>query len=191
MRCMVTGRAVRLEFRQRLAFFHLGQFTRFYSALIPFRSLLSDVDEIIRHSPRLSAMGRTLRILAYAVGAQIVNDHATQNLRPALSMRLAFVAHRSVFVLACEFTRIPDGVHPGLPPLAEVGVEEIEALAEVSVRLRVVFVDDAAADNPLDAAVANFLALGGHIPLTDPEIELFVLGCGFAGRARGGLRPGS
>src|SRR5262245_54777661 len=106
-------------------------------------------------------------------------------------MRLALVAHRSVFVLAGELTRITAGVHPCLPPFAEMGVEEVEALTQVSVRLRVVFIDDAAVDNALDAAVANLPPLRGHIPLADPEIELFVLRYGFAGRPRGGLRPDS
>src|SRR5262245_10072817 len=106
-------------------------------------------------------------------------------------MRLALVAHRSVFVLAGELTRIPPGVHPCLPPFAEMGVEEVEALTLVSVRLRVVFVDDAAVDNALDAAVGDFPSLRSHFPLADPEIELFVLRQGFAGHTRGGLRPGS
>src|SRR5215475_13653347 len=128
--------------------------------------------------------------MAHTVGALVVNDHAAQNLRPALPMRLALVAHRSVFVLAGELTRIPAGVHPCLPPFAEMGVEEVEALTQIAGRLLVVFVDDAAADNSLDAAVANLPPLRGHIPLADPEIVLFVLRDGFTGHTRGGLRPG-
>src|SRR4051794_38902181 len=90
-------------------------------------------------------------------------------------MRLSFIAHRAVFELAGELAHVAEGVNPRLPPSAERRIVEIEALAGVAVRLRVVLEDDAAADDILDAARCDLLAVVGHVPLAEPEVELAIL----------------
>ena len=151
---------------------------------------VSSIDSIKHRRPPHAPVPARLPGLAQgAIGVRRPGD-AVRDFRTVGQAALALHDHLSVHDAAGEVEDGPGVVDPRLVPLVVARVSRVEALAPRWARTGPRLLQRTAVQDAFDAIGAGALTRRQRdLPLTNPEVELTMLGCG-AGSGRRLLRTG-